>query len=254
MKNTTRITTLFMVLIIFSCSPDYLEEDIEVTTVSDPSLYKKGKNNNNNGKKNALLKWDFDDLTGWEDATQVGLPDYFVENGLLNISTNANSWDRKKIKTTSTFTTGTYTWKIYVPEMGVGDMASIGAFLYNNDTHELDFEVGYGKQIIREELNAEADDLLVYMNSQANPSETHITKIKREQWHTFTIVLTLNSSRDYHVSWIINDVQAAQTRLYYGSRHKFKIFCSLENLTFIGDHVPYTKNYALFDYVEYSNN
>jgi hypothetical protein len=35
---------------------------------------------------------------------------------------------RTKIKTLSTFTTGTYTLRLFAPEMGVGDMASIGAF------------------------------------------------------------------------------------------------------------------------------
>jgi hypothetical protein len=46
------------------------------------------------------------------------------------------------------------------------DKASIGAFLYYNDTHEIDFEIGYGTQSKRAELKAEADDLIVYMTSQ----------------------------------------------------------------------------------------
>jgi hypothetical protein len=53
--------------------------------------------------------------------------------------------------------------------MGVGDMASIGAFLYLDDTQELDFEVGYGRKNTRNELKAEPDDLIVYMTSQKNP-------------------------------------------------------------------------------------
>jgi hypothetical protein len=39
----------------------------------------------------------------------------------------------------------------------------------------------------------------------------------------------------------------------HGKESEFKIYCSMENLTFIGDHIPYTQNYALFDFVEYSS-
>jgi hypothetical protein len=67
--------------------------------------------------------------------------------------------------------------------MGVGDMASIGAF-YLNDTHELDFEVGYGRKNTRNELEAEPDDLIVYMTSQ-NPFLSYKTKKSKGQWHTF---------------------------------------------------------------------
>jgi hypothetical protein len=249
MKTNTKIFALFMGLFFLSCSSDYIDQNIETTTVSDSYLSK-----NSNSKNNTSIFWDFNDLTAWEDATQVGLPNYWLENGNLTIFTNPNTWERAKIKTLSTFTTGIYTWRIYVPEMGVGDMASIGAFLYNNDTHELDFEVGYGKQLVRNELNAQADDLLVYMTSQGNPFQSYIKKIKRGQWHTFSMELTLNSKQKYVVSWHINGEQAATTQLNYGTKNKFKIYCSLENLTFIGDHIPKSQNYALFDFVEYSSN
>jgi len=52
-------------------------------------------------------------------------------------------------------------------------------------THELDFEIGYGKQIVRNELNAKPDDLVVYITSKGNPFQSHKTKIKTGQWHTF---------------------------------------------------------------------
>ena len=138
-----------------------------------------------------LKTWHFDNLNEWVDATQVGAPNYFIENGNLNIYTLANTYDRTKIKSVDSYTTGTYTWRVYVPQMGVGDQASIGAFLYNNDTHELDFEIGYGKQSERTALNALDDELIVYMTSQANPVQTHRKTIKREQWHNLSIQLTL---------------------------------------------------------------
>jgi hypothetical protein len=44
--------------------------------------------------------------------------------------------------------------------------------------NELDFEIGYGKQIIRDQLNAKEDDLVVHMSSQGNP-DSFKTKKKR---------------------------------------------------------------------------
>lgn len=246
MKFNPKIIALFMGLLLFSCSPLYNDKEIETTTVSTSSLSKKPNN-----KNNTSTVWNFDDLIDWEDATQVGLPNYWTENSTLKIFTNPNTWDRTKIKTRSTFTTGTYTWRVFVPEMGIGDMASIGAFLYNNNTHELDFEIGYGKQIARTELNAESDDLIVYMTSQGNPFQSYKTKIKRDQWYTFSMELSLNSSRKYQVNWSINGEQVATAQLNYGTKSKFNMMCSLENLTFIGDHIPSTQNYALFDFVEF---
>ena len=245
MKTNTKILALLMVFFLYSCSQDEVNKEIETTATTDTSL-SKGINTT------TLTIWNFDNLNGWEDATQVGSPNYYVENGYLNIFTNPNTWERTKIKTTTTFSTGIYTWRIFVPAMGEGDMASIGAFLYNDDAHELDFEIGYGKQIIRNELSAATDDLIVYMTSQANPFQSYATKIKRNQWHTFSMELKLNSSRKYQVNWKINGLLASTAQLSYGDKTKFKIFCSLENLTFIGDHIPATQNYALFDFVEYN--
>lgn len=247
MKKITKIVLLFLGLLLFSCSDESLTDYTETATIPNDAVMK-------STKYTPPVYWDFNDLTGWVDATQVGSPNYTIENGYLNIATNANTWDRTKIKTTSSYTTGTYTWRVFVPAMGIGDMASIGAFLYNNDTHELDFEIGYGNQASRQELTAAADELIVYMTSQANPFMSIKQKIKREQWYTLSIELALNSKNKYIATWKINgDVLASKT-LTYGTKSKFNIFCSVENLTFLGDHIPSIRNYAVFDFVGYSAN
>lgn len=241
-----------MGLLLFSCSPDNLTNEDETITNSnsnDSSISNGSYSKISNTTASKI--WNFDDLTGWEDATQVGNPNYWIENGNLRIFTNPNTWERSKVKTLSSFAAGTYRWNVYVPEMGVGDMASIGAFLYNNDTHELDFEIGYGKQAVRDQLAAEPDDLIVYMNSQANPFQSVQKKIKRGQWYNLTLQLTLTSNGRYDVNWKINDAIMATVRLNYGKNTKFKIYCSMENLQFIGDHIPKSLNYALFDAVEF---
>jgi hypothetical protein len=247
MKTIFKILCVSSVLLLFSCSTeDILDENQSTTTYNS--------NTQRVSKTPTSKIWNFDDLNEWEDATQVGSPNYFIENGNLRIFTNANTWDRSKVKSISTYTTGTYSWRVYVPAMGEGDMASIGAFLYTDDTHELDFEIGYGKQTERTAQNAAPDDLLVYMTSQGNPFQSYRKTIKREQWYTLTIELTLNASRKYNAIWKINNEIFGTTPLNYGTKSKFKIFCSVENLTFIGDHIPASKNYALFDAVEFKSN
>ncbi|WP_233579244.1 hypothetical protein [Flavobacterium sp. LS1R10] len=244
MKNIFKKLLVFMGLLLFSCSPADLTNENETITNSD--------SNNLSILKTSYSKiWDFDNLTEWEDATQVGNPNYWIENGNLRIFTNPNTWERSKVKTISSFAAGTYSWNVYIPEMGVGDMANIGAFLYNNDTHELDFEIGYGSQAIRNQLAAEPDDLIVYMISQGYPFQSVQRKIKRRQWYNLTLQLSLTSNGRYNVSWKINDAIMASVRLNYGKNTKFNIYCSVENLQFIGDHIPKSQNYALFDVVEF---
>lgn len=252
MKNYTKIVLLILGLLLYSCSDESLIDSNENTSI--PNSNEMRSSNSKPSTNTPPTYWDFNNLTGWVDATQVGNPNYFIENGILNIATNANTWDRTKIKTESSFTTGTYSWRVYVPAMGIGDMASIGAFLYNNDTHELDFEIGYGSNASRQELNAASDDLVVFMTSQANPFQSIKNKIKREQWYTLSIELKLNSKNKYFATWKINGNILATTTLTYGTKSKFNIFCSVENLTFIGDHIPNSRNYALFDSVGYTAN
>ena len=43
-------------------------------------------------------------------------------------------------------------------------------------------------------------------------------------------------------------VKQLQTR--FGDEITFTVHCSVENLTFMGDHIPAQENYALFDAVE----
>lgn len=249
-KNYYKAAGFALAMLLFSCSTqDIIEEDQNPTTETNASTPEMSRTTTS--RVSTLKIWNFDDLNEWQDATQVGVPNYWIENGNLRIFTNANTWDRTKIKSVATYATGTYSWRVFVPEMGVGDCASIGAFLYADDTHELDFEIGYGKETVRQGLNAASDDLIVYATSQANPSHSFQSKLKRENWYTLTIDLALNTKKKYVATWKINNVAFTSAVLNYGTSTRFKIFCSVENLSFIGDHIPYTQNHALFDWVEF---
>lgn len=197
-------------------------------------------------------KWDFNNLDGWVYAHQDDNPSHQceLEDGILKIFARAQSWDRKKIKTVyQKYTTGRYTWKTYIPPMGKKDQASVGSWIYCDDHHELDFEVGYGTTEVRAKMNAAPDEMIAYMTSQDFPFTSVPHKIK-VGWHLFEIDLTIKKNK-YYISWLIDKKVTHEIQLQFGTEISFHIFCSVENLKFIGDQIPQQENYGLFDFVEY---
>lgn len=230
-------------LSIFGCEPNTDTEIKEIIEIEDPIV-----------NYTYYTLWGFDTLDGWVDGSQNmnGTINYSVSDSVLNIFTRANTWDRPKIRTKDRiYKTGKYSWRVFVPEMGIGDMASIGAFLYYDETHELDFEIGYGTAGVRQNLNATIDDLVVYTTSQGNPYNTAKHKIKRNQWYTLMIELLIVNGK-YQAVWYIDNSELTRLNLNYNASIPFYIFCSIENLSFLGDHIPKQDNYALFDYAEIS--
>lgn len=196
--------------------------------------------------------WDFNDPEGWvyyhQDDNPV--PQYSFENGQLRIFTRANSLDRKKLRTKDKiYTTGRYTWKTFISDLGVGDQSSIGSWIYCDDHHEIDFEVGYGKQNVREELQAAPDEVIAYMTTQDHPFQSVPVKIKKG-WHIFEIDLSLVDGK-YRVEWIIDGKTVSTVQQTFGKEFAFYIYCSVENLRFLGDHIASQENYALYDFVSY---
>ncbi|WP_395049803.1 hypothetical protein [Flavobacterium sp.] len=233
MKNFLKIKLILLGILLFSCSSKNKTNESGITKI-----------------------YDFNDLTEWEDAslnTNQNI-NYIIENGNLKIFTNANTWERPKVKTIDKFTSGTYIWRVYIPEIGIGDMTNISGFLYNDDMHELDFEIGYGTQIVRNQLMAQSDDLIVYMTSQGNPYQSIQKKIKRGRWYNLSLEIKVNPDGLYQVNWTINDLILTTLELTYGNETNFNIYCSVENLKFIGNHIPQNNNYALFDFVEIKRN
>jgi hypothetical protein len=229
MKNHCRLCLLFIVIFIFSCNTN------KKVTIQLPKKV-----------------WNFDDLSEWQYASQLSDEkiNYALENGNLRLFSHANTRERTKVKTIEKFTAGIYTWRIFVPKIGVGDQTAIGAYLYKDDQHELDFEIGYGKKTDREKLKTAEDELIVHMTSQDNPHVSNTSKIKREQWYHFSITLE-NVQGHYKATWKIDNQTLQTTQLTYGQLTRFKIFCSVENLSFVGDHIPTQNNYALFDSVTF---
>lgn len=199
------------------------------------------------------VKSEFDSLTGWKDDSSGDSPkSYEIQNGELIISTRANSKDRVKVATTRRFGLGKYTWRVFVPELGVGDQASIGAFLYRNDTNEIDFEIGYGAAKLREKLHAKEDDLVCYCTTQGNPYSSGQFLLKRNAWYDVSIQLTKNNANQIKIKWFIDGRPVKELQSKIDAAITFTAHCSVENLAFLGDHLPTQKSSAKFDSFEYT--
>lgn len=171
----------------------------------------------------------------------------------ITITTRANTKDRVKIESEERFGYGTYTWKIFVPAMGVGDQASIGAFIYQDDRHEIDFEIGYGTAKARKETNAKPDELLAYCTSQANPFLSKAYPIKRDRTYLLTIRMMPALNDKTFITWEIDGQQVQSLNANFTCRpDSFRAICSVENLGFLGDHVPKQDNYASFSKMTYA--
>lgn len=198
---------------------------------------------------------DFTSLQGWEDDSASGsLKSYKIvdkKKGRLRISTRAESKDRVKVRTKDRFSAGEYHWCIFVPEMGMGDQASIGAFLFHDNKHELDFEIGYGTSKLRKKLGANKDELVCYLTSQGFPASSTQVLIKRNDWYDCRINLSATESGSYLVEWFVNNVKLKTLQTQFSDETNFTAHCSLENLTFLGDHSPTQENYAIFDYFKF---
>ena len=196
--------------------------------------------------------WNFDMLKDWSHNNVSDDPGLVViEDGMLRISTEANTQQRKKAFSDAIdFKSGIYQWRVYVSDIGIGEKCSIGAFICKDDYHELDFEITAGKVSAREYYEAQDDEMLVYMTSQDNPWFQEVSKIKKNKWYLFEIDLSLIDDK-YHVKWSIDNKVLAEVSLTYGEEETFRIYCSLENLNPFGDFLPLKKNYALFDYVKH---
>jgi hypothetical protein len=197
-------------------------------------------------------RWAFNDLTEWQDDSQSGSPrSYAIENGTLRMSTRPRTRDRVKVRTTDRFGAGQYIWRVYVPAMGKGDQASIGAFLYRDDQHEVDFEIGYGKASVRETLKASHSELVCYCTSQGYPSSSSQILIERDAWHTVSIEVDHGKHGNFLITWVVDGRQVKQLQTEFGDEITFTVHCSVENLLFIGDHISTQENRAVFDYVDF---
>lgn len=211
------------------------------------------------------IMYNFADLEGWQKTGLVSGIDPFsiVDNAdcedgkALRIYTRpgeqymGTNGDRFKVQTGTRFYSGHYEWRVYVPVMGMNDRSSIGAFVYFDDRHELDFEICSGTAADRSAHNAEPDDMVCLVSSQANPFFSDKSLIKGNAWHTLVLDLK-NENGKYMGEWLVDGKSLKKQLLNFGEEDaNFRVICSVENLIGMGDHAATKENYGLFDYFAY---
>lgn len=199
--------------------------------------------------------WNDETLKEWtyEHQDTSSVCQCSAENGMLRIGTRQHTYDRQKMHTRRRqFAAGTYRWRTYISNIAPWEQVSIGSWIYHDDHHELDFEVGYGKQYARRECKAKDDELLVYMTNQDHPHHYSVIPIK-PGWHDFAISLEMVEGH-YYAKWIIDDEVKQELALEFGEEIPFYIFCSVENLKFLGEKIPEHDNYSLFERVSFDGN
>ena len=173
-----------------------------------------------------------------------------AEDGILYITTRANTMDRPKLFAPQIYIDGEYSWKTYVPEVAPGDRTSVGSWIYCDDHHEIDFECGWGSDEARESVGAGEDDLVACMTNQDFPTTSTYARIK-PGWHEFGITLDLVEGK-YLVHWIIDGVEQKSIQTQFGpDEAAFRIFVSVENLMFIGTHIASQDNTGAYEWVKF---
>ncbi|MGI6572186.1 MAG: leucine-rich repeat domain-containing protein [Fermentimonas sp.] len=254
--------TLYAFLFVFtSCDSDEFpndengenEQEQRETKCPTDFLPYQGESNWVGNLANDQASWteNWIDNSSGTDSKQYAIN----EEGHLRFWTEANSKQRPKVmhKNGKTFTTGEYKWRVYIPEMGMNERVSIGAFLYNDGDHELDFEIGSGTARARSKhaFNAFDDEVLMFLTSQNFPSHQFVHPIKVNAWYDLAIKLTKNNKGNYFAQWFVNGYEVTSVDLQYGTEVPFGIHCSLENLDFMGDKPSTREHYVLFDKVSY---
>lgn len=206
------------------------------------------------------FKDNFDDeitfKSNWKNNSWKSPASYFLDDNKLKITTRSNSKDRVKVRSKrNNFTTGTYTWRIFVPNFKLFEQVSIGAFLYHNEEEEFefDFEIGSGQKIDREKINLKNDEAIVFCVSQFHPSNSSHFAVKMNAFSDFKMEL-INVNGFYLVKWFINNNLVKTLQTAVKSNVKFKVHNSLENLHFMGDKKTTIENYVLFDSFTFNPN
>lgn len=186
----------------------------------------------------------FSNINNWEDDSQRGgsAQHYYTTGNSLQFNVPAISDVRPKIKLRNrTFRgPGRHQWRAYVPMRKAGDWSSVGAFLYFDDYHEVDFEVGYGATNVRAETGAKDNQVVAYMTTQAIDGVSWITTdsgfvaIDGNMWHDFTIDLNLDiTGTQYIIRWWIDGKLMKSSGQSWGPNdigNGFTSHVSLENL------------------------
>ena len=206
---------------------------------------------NDNVKLNTV-RYDFENFDGWRYFNQdtATVKQYRLADGFLFFKTRAQTYDRSKARLLTTkLGIGKSSCRVFIPTMYANDQTSIATFLYYDDSHELDFEIGYGQAELRSKYNAQPNDVLCYMTSQDLPFQSEIITLQMNTWYVLDMDITLKNNK-YFVEWSVNGDVKAELQLTFGEEIEFAPILSLENLKFLGDHISNNDYEVKFDWLE----
>ena len=198
------------------------------------------------------VRYDFVTFKDWSYMHQdtATIEQYRIDDGNLFLSTRAGTYDRTKANLMATkMGAGKSSCRLYVPTMYPNDQTSIASFLYSDDHHEIDFEIGYGKADTRLKYDAGDDEVLCYMTSQGFPFHSEIVTLKMNRWYVIDIDLSLKNG-SYFVQWFVDGEVKSTLQQSFGSEVQFRPILSLENLKFLGDHISGHDYEVEFDWLE----
>jgi len=197
---------------------------------------------------------EFTNLTGWTDSSQANgsSSNYQITesqpgsvDGALQFSVDPYSLQRPKISYTASVlhTSGTHEWRAYVPLYNSSDVTSAGMFLYADVFYEVDFECGSGPKQERTQLGVDSSKALCVLTSQStdgkslSSSDYSWVSIDANMWHIFQIKL---ADDPYTVTWSIDGQVVKTSKQQWGPgnlpANGFAPYCSLEQLSFMGDY------------------
>ncbi|KAL7752340.1 1,2-dihydroxy-3-keto-5-methylthiopentene dioxygenase [Sorochytrium milnesiophthora] len=211
-----------------------------------------------------------DNLANWVDDSDKGgsSHDYQIKDGVLEFNLNPTTLQRSKVRLHERINgTGRHQWRVWTPAFKRGDPSSIGSYLYHNDFHEVDFEIGFGAEAFRKNLSMDSPDhdnyLVARLSSQAvdgkswKSHDSTQVGIQSNMWHQFTLDLNLadDGSQAYNMRWWIDGTLVKTSRQQWGPRDAGDGFwptMSLENLPFMAEgynteRADRTSNIARFD-------
>lgn len=223
---SNKINIVFVTLVLLFAACDSIGSDARFTDnpLSRATTPKEGVLD-----KQKQKLWNFDSMEGWITANQGNDPvnHASIEGNIqcsdgkaLKIFVNANTQQRKKIRTVQQYGSGLYTWRTYISDLGEVERTSIGSWLWHDDKHELDFEVGSGTAKERLALGLTSDEVIAYITSQDNPWLQQKVGITKNAWHEFQIDLKLVGNK-YFATWLIDKQPYAMQQLSYGEEIPF---------------------------------
>lgn len=209
-------------------------------------------------------RWDFNSSDEVENdwayyhQDTASITQWRVADGMLQVTTRANTLDRSKVFTAERrYADGIYRWRTFIPDLQPGEQVSIGSWIYHDDHHELDFEVGSGKLEMRQQFGLDPNDsttVLACMTNQDHPFISNYVPIKTG-WHDFELRLELRPEDGndlYTAVWCIDGKEYQRTDLKFGPEIGFTIQCSVENLRFLGDFPATADHTGLYDHVSFA--